>query len=956
MPTAALASAPLLEREAELGALERLIDMARRGEGRLAVVEAPPGLGKTRLLAETRARASAQGLQVLSARGGELEGEFAFGVVRQLFEPLLATATEDTRAELYSGAAALVAPLFSGRDLAAEENAAAASFAVLHGLYWLAVNLASRQPTLLVVDDLHWADTPSLRWLLHLTRRIEAVALAVVVATRPPEAAAREPELLIELVSDPAADQIRPEPLGGESVAWLARSRYGRDAEEAFVRALREATGGNPLFVCALVDTLAREHVAPIEDGVSQILTLGGEGITRPVALRMARLSTDASALLRAAATLGEGIVLRHAATLAGLAPAQLAPAADALVRADLLRRVDPVEFSHPIVRNAVYSSLSVVGRADLHRKAADALVAAGAPAQHAAAHLLLTPPGDDHSVAATLRAAARRALAEGAADVAVGYLGRALDERTDASTRAELLVELGLAERLTNGPAAAQHLEQALALAEEPAARGEIALELGRALWFTGRTVEALDVFQSALEQLDREGELDLAERLEAELVSAAWWEPQTHDVAAERLEALDVDALHGGPGSELLLANAAGWENRLARDRARSERLTRRALASGRLEAAGAAGFAYAAASLMVIGDFDDALAVYDRAVTDARRRGDVFHLAAMPLLWRGRCLALRGDLPAALADLREALDLADEHAVHVALPYTLAFLADALLDTGDTEAAQATIERAGLPEELPPTMHLVFFRLARGRLRIAAGSHERGVEELRIVGELARLVPHDNPAWVPWRRIAADGLRQLDRTDEARALCEQELQIARSWGAPHATGAALRALGLSTGGDRGIELLEEAVATLSKSPARLELARALVELGAALRRANRRTEARECLRQGVALAQRLGARALAEHGNVEIAATGARPRKQIATGLDSLTASERRVAQLAAEGKSNKEIAQALFVTVKTVELHLSNTYRKLEIASRGDLAGVLAAERSPASDAA
>src|SRR5919106_1651496 len=230
MPAAAVASAPLLEREAELGALERLIDMARRGEGRLAVVEAPPGLGKTRLLAETRARASAHGLQVLSARGGELEGEFAFGVVRQLFEPLLATATEDTRAELYSGAAALVAPLFSGRDLAAEENAAAASFAVLHGLYWLAVNLASRQPTLLVVDDLHWADMPSLRWLLHLTRRIEAVALAVVAATRPPETSAREPELLIELVSDPAAEQIRPEPLGGESVAWLARSRCVRDA------------------------------------------------------------------------------------------------------------------------------------------------------------------------------------------------------------------------------------------------------------------------------------------------------------------------------------------------------------------------------------------------------------------------------------------------------------------------------------------------------------------------------------------------------------------------------------------------------------------------------------------------------------------------------------------------------------------------------------------------------
>src|SRR5919106_1176365 len=129
MPAAAVAPTPLLEREAELDALERLVEVARRGEGRLAVVEALPGLGKTRLLGETRARASAHGLQVLSARAGELEGEFAFGVVRQLFEPVLAAATEDARADLYSGAGALVEPLFSGR-LAAEENTASASFAV----------------------------------------------------------------------------------------------------------------------------------------------------------------------------------------------------------------------------------------------------------------------------------------------------------------------------------------------------------------------------------------------------------------------------------------------------------------------------------------------------------------------------------------------------------------------------------------------------------------------------------------------------------------------------------------------------------------------------------------------------------------------------------------------------------------------------------------------------------
>jgi DNA-binding NarL/FixJ family response regulator len=145
----------------------------------------------------------------------------------------------------------------------------------------------------------------------------------------------------------------------------------------------------------------------------------------------------------------------------------------------------------------------------------------------------------------------------------------------------------------------------------------------------------------------------------------------------------------------------------------------------------------------------------------------------------------------------------------------------------------------------------------------------------------------------------------------------------------------------LGLVEGGKAGIGLLHEAVEVLAGSEARLEHARALVELGAALRRANQRTEARERLGEGVDLARRVGALGLAERGNEEIAATGARPRKVLRTGLDALTASERRVAQLAAEGMTNKEIAQTLFVTSKTVEVHLSSAYRKLEISSRAQL---------------
>jgi DNA-binding CsgD family transcriptional regulator len=335
------------------------------------------------------------------------------------------------------------------------------------------------------------------------------------------------------------------------------------------------------------------------------------------------------------------------------------------------------------------------------------------------------------------------------------------------------------------------------------------------------------------------------------------------------------------------------------------------------------------------------DEAVSIFDQAVAQARRRGDIFNVAFM-LVWRGKCQTDRGDLRAAVADLREAIDLSVAHGMHVAWPYNIGFLAHALLEQGSVDEATRVIDEGDFPEQLPlDQVHLVWFRLHRGRLRIETGSPERGVEELLQVGETLRLVPFDNPSGEPWRRWAAEGLRLLDRNVEARVLADEELALARRWGDPHAIGASLRVLGVVEGGKAGIGLLREAVEMLAGSEARLEYARALVDLGAALRRANQRTEARGRLREGVDLAQRIGAFGLAARANDEIAATGARPRKVLQTGLDALTASERRVAQLAAEGMSNKEIAQTLFVTIKTVEVHLSHAYRKLEISSRAQL---------------
>ncbi len=932
----------LLEREAQVAALQALANAARGGDGRFVVIEGSAGIGKTRLLAEARAIAGSAGMRVLTARGGEFEGEFAYGIVRQLFEPLLVSAFPDLRAELLSGPAALIEPLVGASRLAASQDASAeGSFAVLHGLYWLAANVAIQRPTLFAIDDLHWADTPSLRWLLYLTRRLEGVPLLVVAGARPPEGEGRDPTLVAELIADPEAAAVRPEPLGRASIAVLARELHGLEPDEAFSAAVAAATGGNPLFVGAVLDAVAREGTSPTGEQVPRLLEIGAQGVSRVVGLRLARLQPEALALLRAASILGDGAALRQAAALADVEAGELGAAAAVLVRLDLLRREDPLEFFHPVVRSAVYETLDVVERDAAHRSAAELLLKAGAQPESAAGHLLRVAPQADSFVVSTLRQAAERSLAQGAAEAAVDYLSRALAERIDPVARAEVLVELGFAERRTNGPAAADHLRAGLELLADRSRRCAVALELGRALWFTDRIGDALAVFQRALDETDRKRDPELNELLVAELISAAWWVAQTYPIAEATIGELDLDALHGGLGSEMLLATMAHYDYRLGLRRERAIELARRALAPGNLLASGSLAFIYAVTALRGSGLPDEAVSIFDEAVAQARRRGDVFNVAYM-LMWRGQCQTDRGDLRAAVADLREAIDLSVAHGMLAAWPYNIGFLARALLEQGEADEAARVIDQGDFPEQLPlDQFHLVYVGLYRGRLRIETGSPERGVDELLQVGETVRRLPFDNPSCVPWRGWAAEGLRLLDRKDEAGALADDELALARRWGDPIAIGASLRVLGLVEGGTPGIGLLREAVEVLAGSEARLEHARALVDLGAALRRANRRTEARERLREGVDLARRLGAFGLAGRANKEIAATGARPRKVLRTGLDALTASERRVAQLAAEGMSNKEIAQTLFVTIKTVEVHLSHAYRKLEISSRAQL---------------
>jgi DNA-binding CsgD family transcriptional regulator len=275
-----------------------------------------------------------------------------------------------------------------------------------------------------------------------------------------------------------------------------------------------------------------------------------------------------------------------------------------------------------------------------------------------------------------------------------------------------------------------------------------------------------------------------------------------------------------------------------------------------------------------------------------------------------------------------------------------YSGAFRAELARERGDVDEAEQVIARTGIPEQVPPNGHLTFLQLARGRLRLEQRRIDEAIRELRSLGDNMEALGISNAAFHDWRAELALALGAGGRREEALAYALEAVDRARQWGAPPALGLALRALGLVEGGVSGEKLLRESVTVLESSQGRLEYAKSLVELGAALRRSNKRTDSREYLRLGLELAHKLGAIGLESRAQTELAATGARPRRLMLSGLDSLTPSERRVAEMAAENMTNKDIAQALFVTPKTVEVHLSSVYRKLEISSRAQLPAALA----------
>jgi DNA-binding CsgD family transcriptional regulator len=942
----------LLERSDELAVVDAVLAGSLTGAGQFVVIEGSAGIGKSAMLEETRSRAAESDLSVLHARGGELERSFAYGVVRQLFEPVIARADEGERKVLLGGAAALAARLFAGTEADGELFSSEDDvYALLHGLYWLTVNLSELRPLLLAIDDLHWVDPASLRSLSYIVRRLEGVNVCVVTALRP--LLGEEEPFLAELLSGTSATVVRPKPLTLSAVTGLIRDRLATEADADFCAACHRATGGNPLLLRELLRTLDAENVPPTAAAIDRIERVAPDSVSRSVSWRLARLPAGAVSLARALAILGDGASDQSVAVLSGVELRALPAAAAALARVELLQPTQPLRFVHPLVRNAVYAVMPTDQRAEEHARAAAVLRSSAAPLEALAAQLLLAPPSSVDGSAGLLREAARKAAGEGARESAARYLARALEEPLTDELRSEILFELAAAEFSVGSTTVVARLNEAIKLARDPTLRALGYVELGRALSWSRKdedVVAAVEMLEKALAE-HGDPDDDLGRRLEAELLANAIKVSSLQEQARKRLAGVAVGASEG-PGARMLLGMRAYAEANRGANRDLAVDLAREAL-SAMPEQETALSIRSAVDVLLQADQFEEGLRVIDILLAEARRRGPVFTFAGI-LVQRVLFGLAGGKLVEAEADARMALD-ALPHRDLFLMPHAHGRLAHVLVERGAVEEAAAVLAEAeAVVGPIPERFSHVSLLRARSVLAGINGDHRRALSDALAIGRIVEAVGDHNPlsSFPGWRSTAALAHRALGATSEAHELARQEVALAEAWGAPRGLGRALRIRGLIEGGTKGIESLAEAVGVLEGSPARLEYAYALADLGAALRRANRRSAARGHLREALELAQRCGALLLAERAHTELVASGGRPRRPMLSGIDALTPSERRIVRMAAEGLANREIAQELFVTRRTVEMHLSNAFRKLGVSSRTQLPAALATRSTPA----
>ncbi|MFJ6789454.1 helix-turn-helix transcriptional regulator [Streptomyces angustmyceticus] len=937
----------LVNREEELSALSALVRDARAGSGGIALLEGVVGIGKSLLLDRLVAALPTEGLQVLEARGDALERDFPFGVVRQLFEPLLATADAPQLTRLLSCSARTAAQALSGETLPGDVMVPTEdmSYAVLHGLYWFTCNLAAEAPLVIVVDDAHCADMASLRFLTHLARRIEGLPVALLLSQRTGDEAT-DAALLGDIAGQPLCRVLRPGPLTRHGIGRLVKTVFGSEADAEFHEACLAITGGNPLLVHSLLTVLRRDGRPPTVDGLQYITAQDGAFLHEAVRAVLRSQPESASAAARALAVMGDDALPEVCARLAGLDDATHLSALRGLRANGLVSEVDDGRrwsFNHGLIREIIVADLPPEQLAEEHRRAARLLLDAGARAEQVAGHLLLTarPATEDWAVA-VLREAAREATFRGTPALAVDLLRRCLPGDGQPPEDILVLVELGLAEAGVDPQASVRHLQAALEHVHEPSLRFRLLSSLGSGLVRCGQSLEAVRLLA---EQAPTVRDADLRRLLEGQRLMASAEDLKSLAVTLREYP-FDISRPGTTPGERALIAAGAGLCSVRADRAQESAAAARRVLESSVPGVDSPFFLTTAATALLYAGLPGEADAAYQRIV-DATRQ-------SQRLLLYGLCQALRaeahyrlGALSEALAATRSALNVVPPSHWGRTLALPVATQIHALIDSGDLAGADAAAAQV-FPATSLDTWQWNEFLCARGRLRLTRQDPKAALVDLLEAGRRQRQWTRTSPAVSSWWFWAGRAHLALGEPGAARELAEEAVERAREGNLTDALGAGLRLLATTESGAGKLGTLEEALSVLDGSPARLERAHALVDYGATLHACGRTDAARETLRQGLDLAYALGATRLHAQANDALLATGARPRRVTSSGVESLTPSEAQVARMAAAGGTNREIAEELFVTQRTVEQHLTSVYRKVGVSGRRGLGAFFAPE--------
>lgn len=926
----------LRERETLLGELRASF----RGLTRLGptVIEGVAGFGKTALLNAACRAAREEQLTVLMARGNELEASFAFGAVRQLFEPILALLDPAQRDACLNelGTGVLISSGTRGTD---------DLLSIFESLRSAISYLANSQPLVIAVDDLHLCDQASALWFEYMSRRLEHNKIWLIGSTTTRMDVEARPAI-DRIAADAATRYFFLEPLSESSVADLVAEQYAGVGLAELAQELCRATRGNPFLLFSLLSWLRSNGFDTPTDAVQEVPRSAPPAIIRSLTSRVRKLPPGADALLQAIAVLGGEAGLREASGVAELDVQDAQRAADALAELNIVGRDRPLTFIYPAERAAVYWDMGPASRANLHARSALLLHAQGSNPRIVAEHLLLSERRGEAWRAEALVEAAALARQDGEFELARKYLVRALDEPPNTSYRGEVLISLAGVEASLGSLHSVAFLLDAGECEVDPARYATAILQTLKAFSNEIAPRDGLDLLRNATERTAGILTSDLRLRLE---IGTAYFDRTMVGTrrAATVLEAL-LDGRTVGRSREerLALAYLCGtWV--LAPDRLGAAQLAAIALqsvAGEDLEVADAPaveGMIRALEAATYCGSLADVVHIARNGQITVRRLGISEADAAFSAVL-AQALLQSGNLRDAETEAREAAS-----SVHPLSRgrQAMSLVVKSLLEQGQMAEAALLVDELCRMGEGAESLGQIQALECRGELRYLEGAYDAALGDFEAAGQLAEVWDVRNPAVTGWRAGEARVLYALGDFRRSHEFASENLSLARTFGAPLHVGAALRVMAEVVEPNERLALLDEAVNLLEPTGATLELSRTTLELGRTLREGGRHVAARSALRQAADLAVRCGASRLIDRALRELRASGARPRRLVFSGTDALTPSERRVAALAAAGMKNSRIAEELFVSPKTVEGHLSRVYQKLGIQSREDLRAVV-----------